>query len=458
MTDKLLNQIIAWWNAIVGLCVGFWNWLIDGQNAGALGAILTFIGIIVATVVSIVIYRKQTSNAKKKKDASEQEDTLKSLEESDEQAQIAKKNGDTKKMEEILLEMDIRSEKTTRLKAELAFSLGLLFLYMDNYRKAREYFHQAHSCQPGNPDYCNRYGGALIIMGYEEDGLKLIALARKIRQTRNITNAQPLYFFAWWADVSQHTKEFIILGGILLVIIISIALRGKRGFAISIQQYEAMLKQREWELSSQLQAALDNPDERRILEAELASVRGKLGKLEPAYYEAMKLREEAFNILSGLKNELFEDWLDDAYKAIKKGDIDTAEKLYEEAQAKEDPILQLSAKAAFELGVMAEERQEYESAEIYFRRAAALEPDNGEYLTSAGDITHLTGKYYEAEEFHKRAMNIRIKTLGENHPHVVLALRNLATVYESTNRGEEAGKLRMRIARIQARMADNSGK
>jgi tetratricopeptide (TPR) repeat protein len=55
------------------------------------------------------------------------------------------------------------------------------------------------------------------------------------------------------------------------------------------------------------------------------------------------------------------------------------------------------------------------------------------------------GKYSEAEPLHKRALAIREKALGPDHPDVAISLENLAVLYEQTGRTEEANKLRQRL-------------
>ncbi|WP_347232741.1 tetratricopeptide repeat protein [Chloracidobacterium thermophilum] len=60
------------------------------------------------------------------------------------------------------------------------------------------------------------------------------------------------------------------------------------------------------------------------------------------------------------------------------------------------------------------------------------------------------GQYAQAEPLSKRALAIREKALGSNHPDVATALRNLAQLYRATKRIAEAEQLEERAAKIKA--------
>jgi tetratricopeptide (TPR) repeat protein len=58
------------------------------------------------------------------------------------------------------------------------------------------------------------------------------------------------------------------------------------------------------------------------------------------------------------------------------------------------------------------------------------------------------GKYGEAEGLFQRALAIREKALGRDHPDVAQTLHNLALVYRSQGRHGEAEGLRQRVLAI----------
>jgi len=62
----------------------------------------------------------------------------------------------------------------------------------------------------------------------------------------------------------------------------------------------------------------------------------------------------------------------------------------------------------------------------------------------------IQGQYAQAEPLYNRALAIREKALGPDHPAVFQSLNNLAALYRATKRDEEAETLEQRAARIRA--------
>ncbi len=60
------------------------------------------------------------------------------------------------------------------------------------------------------------------------------------------------------------------------------------------------------------------------------------------------------------------------------------------------------------------------------------------------------GRYAEAEPLVKRALAIREKTLGVEHPEVAQSLENYAALLRKTGRDAEAAKLEARAGAIRA--------
>jgi hypothetical protein len=60
-------------------------------------------------------------------------------------------------------------------------------------------------------------------------------------------------------------------------------------------------------------------------------------------------------------------------------------------------------------------------------------------------------KYEQAEPLHQRALAIRERVLGPEHPDVALLLENYATLLHRMNRTEEAVKLEERAQTIRAK-------
>ena len=66
------------------------------------------------------------------------------------------------------------------------------------------------------------------------------------------------------------------------------------------------------------------------------------------------------------------------------------------------------------------------------------------------------GRYAEAEPFYQRALAIREKALGREHPHVAASLENYAALLRKTGRGTEALKLEARAKAIHAKRAERN--
>jgi thioredoxin-like negative regulator of GroEL len=56
----------------------------------------------------------------------------------------------------------------------------------------------------------------------------------------------------------------------------------------------------------------------------------------------------------------------------------------------------------------------------------------------------------EAEELGKRVLDARVEALGDNHPETLVSMSNLAMVYNSQGRREEAGDLMAEVIRRQS--------
>jgi hypothetical protein len=65
-------------------------------------------------------------------------------------------------------------------------------------------------------------------------------------------------------------------------------------------------------------------------------------------------------------------------------------------------------------------------------------------------LCHDQGESAKAEPLLKRALAIREKALGPDHPHVAQSLENLANLYRASERNAEAEVLEQRAAKIRA--------
>ena len=76
--------------------------------------------------------------------------------------------------------------------------------------------------------------------------------------------------------------------------------------------------------------------------------------------------------------------------------------------------------------------------------------------TSLNDLALLyktQGMYAEAEPLHKRALAIREKALGPEHPYVAMSLENYASLLRQTGRVTEAEEMEAYAQAIRAKQA-----
>lgn len=101
-------------------------------------------------------------------------------------------------------------------------------------------------------------------------------------------------------------------------------------------------------------------------------------------------------------------------------------------------------------------RGHYSKAEEYLLEALrvreeALGPDHPDLagtLILLGARSELSGRFQQAEAYYKRALDIRERAFGEEHPLIPDTLASLITLYEDTDRKEEARDLEERYRAI----------
>ena len=114
------------------------------------------------------------------------------------------------------------------------------------------------------------------------------------------------------------------------------------------------------------------------------------------------------------------------------------------------------ARVSYSLGLCYYYQANYAKCESLWNRALAIRektlgPDHPEVAASLNGLAGLSwtqGKYTEAEPLWKRALSIREKTLGSDHPDVARSLDNLAVLYFSQGKYAEAEPLWKRALTI----------
>ncbi|WP_417913250.1 tetratricopeptide repeat protein [Candidatus Electronema sp. TJ] len=212
----------------------------------------------------------------------------------------------------------------------------------------------------------------------------------------------------------------------------------------------------------------------------------KLANLEESYQEKLRLLEDSKEKLQQMAGSLPKQQLAEAEERLAQGDTELAEQLFDQVAAETG---QTAAAALLQSGRLAEDRLDYNKALRNYAAAVALAPDNPDYLLAAGQMArtmgdyqraeewleHLLaireqegkedealalalndlavvyysqGRYEEAEPLYKRSLEIWEKALGKEHPHVAATLNNLAELYRTQGRYEEAVPLYKRSLEI----------
>jgi Tfp pilus assembly protein PilF len=72
-------------------------------------------------------------------------------------------------------------------------------------------------------------------------------------------------------------------------------------------------------------------------------------------------------------------------------------------------------------------------------------------LNNAGFYLYQRALYSEAKPMYMRALEIKEKSLGKNHPNIATSLENLAALLRKTNREAEAQEMEERARGIRGR-------
>ena len=213
--------------------------------------------------------------------------------------------------------------------------------------------------------------------------------------------------------------------------------------SLSPQVVIQLLKEREKEIRQEYTQA--DQARQKELEDRLTKIEGKYRDLEKTRGELEAKLAEASRGLGSLKQAYPQARLTQAKESLARGDTKTAESLFRQAleDGKANP-----GEAAYQLGVLAESRIDYQSALRYYQEAVRLKPSNSRNLAAAGRMLYELGQYAEAEPLYQRALKIDEKALGPQHPDVARSLNNLALLYYAQGKYGEAEPLYQRGQKI----------
>ncbi|MEA1936503.1 MAG: tetratricopeptide repeat protein [Patescibacteria group bacterium] len=80
----------------------------------------------------------------------------------------------------------------------------------------------------------------------------------------------------------------------------------------------------------------------------------------------------------------------------------------------------------------------YRKAEEYYEKAVVLDDQNPGYLNDYALILRILGEYDKAIKYYEKALEVYLKTTGENHPNTANTYNNLGIVYDSKSDYDKA--------------------
>ena len=265
----------------------------------------------------------------------------------------------------------------------------------------------------------------------------------------------------------------------------------QRTGTLTFEQHEKNVRERVAEAEEKLRAATEA--DRAALEGQLAEAQKRAVDLEVDFARKQAELDSAHERLDRLHNELGDEKVEAAKKALDEGDTKLADALFGEAEAslaaRVEDMNAERAKLAYERGRIAEDDIRWHDADKHYSEAARLAPtyDNlikaGEFADKCGDYRRSASyeerlvdlaeaefgaedertatalnnlaesyraqaRYNEAEPLYRRALAIGEKTLGLDHPDLAAWLNNLASLLYSTGRYDEAEPFHRRALAI----------
>jgi tetratricopeptide (TPR) repeat protein len=137
--------------------------------------------------------------------------------------------------------------------------------------------------------------------------------------------------------------------------------------------------------------------------------------------------------------------IDDAKRSF---DYQKVDRLLQGFEEKHTDLIKDLARVYYLRGQNFELQIRYQEAERYYRKAVELDDQNPLYLNDYASILRILGNYDAAEPLYRRALQIREKHLGAEHPEVAASLNNLAALLHDQGKYAAAEPLIRRALQI----------
>ena len=245
---------------------------------------------------------------------------------------------------------------------------------------------------------------------------------------------------------------------------------------LTLDEFLRFRKALKEELIEELSQADDT--EKATLRARIAELERQIANPDAELERMRKRNAELEALLQREGNEIGGDRIADATAALGRGDYSKADEIFAEIEARAEIEVQRAARAAFGRGEVAEAEVRWHDAHAHYHRAYNLGgdiehllalarmawrlqtpdaerlaqqladhmkaehgADSKEYTTQLnylGLIMKSKGRYEQAEELLKQALEIELNIIGDANPEYAKTLNNLAGVVWAQGRYEEA--------------------
>ena len=222
---------------------------------------------------------------------------------------------------------------------------------------------------------------------------------------------------------------------------------------ISLADHENSLRRREKEIREEYKETINKLSQAQVeervelnlkkivLEKQLSEIDSQIANLKDSYEKRIAALQTQINDLKDNASFFSEDVLKDAQIALAKGDDSKANDLYTKITLLAKIMDKQVAKAEYQLGLIALRAINYNIAYPHFKEAVKRDENNADYLSKAGELASTLALYSEAEPLLKRALALKEKALGSEHPNVAENLNSLAELYRLQGQYQQAEPL-----------------
>ncbi|MEE9345805.1 MAG: tetratricopeptide repeat protein [Methylococcales bacterium] len=197
---------------------------------------------------------------------------------------------------------------------------------------------------------------------------------------------------------------------------------------INLEQYKQVLKEREAEVKAELKQV--HAKNRQLLETDSQGIQRQLQDLEASHKGYINSLKERIVQLESLRGQLPDAVLEQAKSALEKGDSQRADQIFEQIEEQVDIAITVTAEAAYQRSQIAKDAIHYADAYVHSQKAARLLQGNAVYLSAAGTLAQILGRYSEAIDYFEQALTSDLNTYGEDHPFVARDRNNLGLTWD----------------------------